>query len=529
MEFGIWCLEFYYFCSQIFFRMVKTHQISPNTLTLERLAELINTPHRLELSEASCRLIQKNRAYLERILNDTDTAIYGVNTGFGKLCDISISQEKLEQLQYNLVVSHACGTGDAVPLEVVRLMLLLKIQSLSYGHSAVRLETVERLIYLYNHDILPEIFEQGSLGASGDLIPLAHMSLALIGIGNVYYKGEKMPISELPAEVAFSPVKLQSKEGLALLNGTQFSLAYAVWCTTQANQLSQLADLNAAISADAFQCQLTPFDARLHDIRPHKGQIETAASIRNWLKGSEIAQLEKYSVQDPYAFRCVPQVHGASKDALAYVRQAVFTEANAVTDNPNVFDETDAILSGGNFHAQPLALPLDMMAIALAELGNISERRLYQIISGARGLPVFLAKNSGLNSGLMMLQYLAAAIVSQNKQLCTPASVDSIVSSNGQEDHVSMAANAATKAYRVVQNVERLLAIEFMIGVQALEFRRPAKSSPQIEQMVKQYREVVTTLEDDRYLQPDIEKTISFLQTLSRIKFGTGYLTADSF
>jgi len=494
--------------------MVHTHQISPNTLTLERLAELIAKPHQLELSEASRQLIQKNRAYLERILSETDTAIYGVNTGFGKLCDISISQEKLEQLQYNLVISHACGTGDAVPPEVIRLILLLKIQSLSYGHSAVRLETVERLIYLYNHDILPEIFEQGSLGASGDLIPLAHMSLALIGMGNVYYKGQKMPVNDLPAELAFSPAKLQPKEGLALLNGTQFSLAYAVWCVTQANRLSQLADFNAAISVDAFQCQLAPFDARLHEIRPHAGQIETATTVRNWLKDSEIAQMKKYTLQDPYAFRCVPQVHGASKDALAYIRKAVLTEANAVTDNPNVFDETDAVLSGGNFHAQALALPLDMLAIALSELGNISERRLYQIISGERGLPVFLTKNSGLNSGLMMLQYLAAAIVSQNKQLCTPASVDSIVSSNGQEDHVSMAANAATKAYRVVQNVERLLALEFMVVVQALEFRRPAVSSPQIEEIVQQYREFVPALEDDRYLQPDIQRTIDFLRTL---------------
>ncbi len=494
--------------------MVHTHQISPNTLILDRLATLIATPHQLELSGKSRQLIQKNRRYLERILSETDTAIYGVNTGFGKLCDISISQEKLEQLQYNLVISHACGTGDVVPPVVVRLMLLLKIQSLSYGYSAVRLETVERLIYLYNHDILPEIFEQGSLGASGDLIPLAHMSLALIGMGNVYYKGQKMPVGDLPAEVAFPPVKLQPKEGLALLNGTQFSLAYAVWGVTQAHHLSQLADLNAAIAVDAFQCQLAPFDARLHDIRPHAGQIETAATIRNWLKDSEIAQMEKHSIQDPYAFRCVPQVHGASKDALAYIRKAVFTETNSVTDNPNVFDKTEAVLSGGNFHAQALALPLDMLAIALAELGSISERRLYQIISGERGLPVFLAKNSGLNSGLMMLQYLAAAIVSQNKQFCTPASIDSIVSSNGQEDHVSMAANAATKAYRVVQNVERLLAIEFMVSVQALEFRRPMLSSPQIEAIVGQYRELVPALEDDRYLQPDIQKTIDFLRTL---------------
>ncbi len=495
--------------------MKKVHQISPDAIGLNDLAALIKDDYQLELSEKSRALIQKNRAYLERILSETDAPIYGVNTGFGKLCDIRISPEALEQLQYNLVVSHACGTGDEVPAEVVKLILLLKIKSLAYGHSAVRLETVERLIYFYNHNILPEIFEQGSLGASGDLVPLAHMSLALIGLGNVRYKGKKIPISNLPADLAPSPLQLQSKEGLALLNGTQFSLAHAVWSLVKARHLSQLADLTAAISIDAFQCHTTPFDERLHHIRPHEGQVATAAALRQWLEGSQIAKLPKHAVQDPYAFRCTPQVHGASKDALAYIQKAIVTEANSVTDNPNVFDESDAILSGGNFHAQPLALPLDMLAIALAELGSISERRVYQLISGERGLPVFLAKNSGLNSGLMIPQYTAASIVSQNKQLCTPASVDSIVSSNGQEDHVSMAANAATKAYRIVRNVERLLAIEFMTAVQALEYRRPAQSSPHIEQLVAGYRKFVHTLEDDRYLYPDIQNTIRYMQSIS--------------
>jgi len=494
--------------------MKKVHHISPDALTFAHLDTLINENIQLILSDESKARIKKNRAYLEQILTKKGTPIYGVNTGFGKLCDVRISHQDLEKLQHNLVVSHACGTGDEVPAEIVRLMLLLKIQSLSYGYSAIRLETIESLLHLYNNDILSEVFEQGSLGASGDLVPLAHLSLALIGMGNVWYKGQKIPIKNLPKDLSPPILQLQSKEGLALLNGTQFSLSYAVWCLIKGMNLIRLADLNAAISVDAFQCRISPFDERLHRIRPHAGQLDTAAKIRSWLTGSEIAKLDKHAVQDPYAFRCTPQVHGASKDALEYIKKAVLTEVNSVTDNPNVFDESDAILSGGNFHAQPLALPLDMLAIALAELGSISERRVFQLISGARELPVFLSKNSGLNSGFMIPQYTAASIVSQNKQLCTPASVDSIVSSNGQEDHVSMAANAATKAYRVVQNVERLLAIEFMTAVQALECRRPAMSSPQIEAIVADYRKVVPTLDDDRYLHPDIQTTIDFVRTI---------------
>lgn len=494
--------------------MKKVHHISPDALTFERLTTLINENIQLALSDKSKARIKKNRAYLEQILTKDNTPIYGVNTGFGKLCDVRISPQDLEKLQHNLVVSHACGTGDEVPVEIIRLMLLLKIQSLSYGYSAIRLETIEGLLHLYNHDILPEVFEQGSLGASGDLVPLAHLSLTLIGMGNVWHKGQKIPIKNLPKDLMPPILQLQSKEGLALLNGTQFSLSYAVWCIIKGMHLTHLADLNAAIAIDAFQCRLSPFDERLHRIRPHEGQLDTAKKIRDWLADSEIAKLDKHAVQDPYAFRCTPQVHGASKDALEYIKKAVLIEVNSVTDNPNVFDESDAILSGGNFHAQPLALPLDMLAIALAELGNISERRVFQLISGGRELPVFLSKNSGLNSGFMIPQYTAASIVSQNKQLCTPASVDSIVSSNGQEDHVSMAANAATKAYRVVQNVERLLAIEFMTAVQALEYRRPAMSSPQIEAIVADYRKVVPTLNNDRYLHPDIQTTIDFVKTI---------------
>jgi histidine ammonia-lyase len=414
--------------------------------------------HRQQVSlsdEARQRVIDC-RTYLEQKLQGADTRFYGINTGFGSLCNIQISDAEIAQLQLNLVRSHACGTGEEVPAEIVRLMMLLKIQSLSFGHSGVRIKTVDRLLELYNQDVLPVVYQFGSLGASGDLAPLAHLSLPLIGEGEVRFRGEPMPAAEALSTLGLSPMELHSKEGLALLNGTQFSAAYAVWGVLQADYLYQLANWCAAIALDAFNCRLSPFDERLHAIRPHPGQVGTAATIRELLAGSELAAGEKKNVQDPYAFRCVPQVHGASKDALEFIRTTVHTEINSVTDNPNIFPESDAILSGGNFHAQPLAIPLDLLAIAMAELGSISERRTYQLISGQRELPAFLTPRPGLHSGLMIPQYTAASIVSKNKQLCTPASVDSIVSSNGQEDHVSMAANAATKVYRVLQNVEQV-------------------------------------------------------------------------
>jgi histidine ammonia-lyase len=418
------------------------------------------------------------------------------------------------RLQYNLVVSHAAGAGDPVPPHILRIMLLLKIQSLSYGHSGVRAELVERLIDFYNADILPVVFELGSLGASGDLAPLAHLSLPIMGKGEVWYEGQRMPAAEILQKNGIQPLEFQSKEALALLNGTQFSAAHAVWCVLEARRLADLADLNAAIGYDAFDCRLSPLNEQIHRVRPHAGQIKTAQMLLRWLEGSEIAVQEKTSVQDPYAFRCVPQVHGASRDAFAHIEHMLVTEINSVTDNPNIFPEDDLIVSGGNFHAQPLALPLDYLAIALSELGSISERRVYQLISGQRELPPFLTPNPGFHSGLMIAQYTAASIVNQNKTLCAPASTDSIISCNGQEDHVSMAANAATKACRVVLNLERLLAIEFMTAMQALEFRKEAKSSPAIEKIRLEYRKVVPPLTDDRILHEDMEKTRLFLQQL---------------
>jgi histidine ammonia-lyase len=494
--------------------MEPVHHISADFLPLDKIEKIVSNNSKIALSEESKRLISNCRNYLNQKLEQTSSLFYGINTGFGALCNIRISDNEIEKLQTRLLVSHACGMGDEVPQHIVKLMLLLKVQSLAYGYSGAHLETIQRLIDFYNNDIIPVVFQQGSLGASGDLAPLAHLSLPLIGMGSVYYNGEKIKSSHVLEKFNWQPIKLHSKEGLALLNGTQFSAAYMTWCILESHRLLQLANLTAAISIDAFDCSLAPFDERLHKIRPHTGQLQTAANILKTLQESEIANSKKENVQDPYSFRCVPQVHGASTDAIKYAEQVLLTEINAVTDNPTIFSDDDSILSGGNFHAQPLALSLDFLAIAVAELGSISERRTYQLISGSRGLPPFLSPEAGLNSGLMIPQYTAASIVSQNKQLCTPASVDSIVSSNGQEDHVSMAANAATKAYRVMKNVESLIAIEFMTAAQALEFRRPLKSSAVIENIIKQYRSVIKPLEDDRFLSPDMHKTVSFLKSL---------------
>lgn len=488
------------------------HHIGPDHFSLETIDHLLLENLPLALSDEAKRRIQHCRTYLEHKLRDSDELFYGINTGFGSLCNIRISDEDIEQLQHNLVVSHAAGAGDTVPEEVVRLMLLLKIQSLSQGYSGVRTEVVERLIDFYNAGVYPVVYELGSLGASGDLAPLAHLSLPLAGLGEVWYEGRRQRADVVLQLRGWEPLTFQAKEALALLNGTQFSAAYAVWCLLESGRLAAQADLNAAIGYDAFNCRLSPLDEHIHRIRPHAGQVAAAAALRNWLKDSAISAAPKTDVQDPYAFRCVPQVHGASRDALAHVAAMTLTEINSVTDNPNVFPDDDLILSGGNFHAQPLALPLDYLALALSELGSIAERRIYQLIGGQRGLPPFLTENPGLHSGMMIAQYTAAAIASQNKTLCMPASADSIVSCNGQEDHVSMAANAATKARRVVLNLERLLAIEFMVAVQALEFRRPLRSSPRIEQIVEAYREVVPRLAEDRMLSVDMERTVGFLR-----------------
>ena len=491
--------------------MLATHYISNNTLSLEELNTIIEENHALALSEEAIANINKCREYLDNKMQTETNPIYGINTGFGSLYSVKISTEDLTTLQENLMKSHACGTGDEVPHSIVKIMLLLKIKSLCYGNSGVQLVTVERLIDFYNNDILPVVYTQGSLGASGDLSPLAHLCLPLIGEGEVFMNGNRITAKQMLTEKGWETITLKSKEGLALLNGTQFMSSYGAYILLKTSKLSQLADVIGAVSLEGFDGRIDPFNNLIHIVRPHKGQVNTAVHITEILEGSELIKQPKKHVQDPYSFRCIPQVHGASKDAIEYVEKVFKTEINSVTDNPNIFVDEDLIVSGGNFHGQPLALALDFLGIALAELGSISERRTYQLISGLRNLPPFLVNNPGLNSGFMIPQYTAASIVSQNKQLATPASIDSIVSSNGQEDHVSMGANAATKTLKIVENLERILAIELFNAAQALEFRRPGKSSNFIENFVSDYRKVVPTVEEDRILHYDIQNSIQFL------------------
>ncbi len=488
------------------------HQITTSKLDFDKISEIISKNKKLALSDEVKTNILRCREYLDKKMASQKDPIYGINTGFGSLCNIVIPNEDLEKLQQNLVMSHACGTGEEVPQDIVKLMLLLKIQAFSYGKSGVQLQTVERLVDFFNNDILPVVYQQGSLGASGDLSPLAHMSLPLLGLGEVVYQGKKQNSAEVLKSLNLQPIQLKSKEGLALLNGTQFMSSYGVWCLLQTKKMSIAADIISAVSLDAFDGRIEPFKLHIHTIRPHKGQLKTAENMLKVLQGSELIKRKKEHVQDPYSFRCIPQVHGASKDAISYAENVFLTEINSVTDNPTIFPDEDEIISGGNFHGQPLALALDFLAIALAELGNISERRTYQLISGTRGLPSFLVAKPGLNSGFMIPQYTAASIVSQNKQLCSPASIDSIVSSNGQEDHVSMGANAATKCYKVVENLTRILAIELFNASQALEFRRPSKSSPIIEKIISDYRKHVPFIDADKIMYTQIEKSVQFLK-----------------
>lgn len=489
-----------------------THYISAAHLSIERVGEIIKNHEKLALSDDARSRIIRCREYLDNKIAQTQTPVYGVTTGFGSLCNVSVGKDELSRLQINLMMSHACGTGDRVPNDIVKMMLLLKIQSLSYGFSGCKPDTVERLIDLFNNDIYPVVYMQGSLGASGDLVPLAHLSLPLVGLGEVEMNGEVISGAEMLERMQWKPITLASKEGLALLNGTQNMSAFAVWCLLESRRLSDWADRIGAMSLDAY-CGLTsPFTEAVHRVRPHKGQLSTAARIKELLEGSEIIAQPKQYVQDPYSFRCIPQVHGASKDTIDYVASVIETEINSATDNPTVCPDDDLIISAGNFHGQPIALPMDFLAIAVSELANISERRIYKLVSGTRGLPSFLVANPGVNSGFMITQYTAASIVSLNKSLCSPASVDSIPSSQGQEDHVSMGANAAIKLYKVVLNTRRVLAIELFNAAQALEFRFPLKSSAPIMALHEAYRKVVPFIVNDEVMYPHIRHSIEFLE-----------------
>lgn len=486
--------------------------IDKNTTDLSQLKEILFSNNPLTVSAEAVDRINKCREYLDKKLSNSDELFYGINTGFGFLQNVQIDKAQLKQLQSNLIKSHACGMGEEVPADIVKLMMALKIRSLSYGHSGVQMETVQRLADMYNNDVLPVIYTQGSLGASGDLAPLSHLSLPLLGLGEVNHAGKKMPAAEALKKFNWQPIELKSKEGLALINGTQFMSAYGIHTLERSERLIKWSNIISAISFEAFGCSTQPLHENIHAIRSHKGQVDTAAALRDLLKGSEIVAQKKSHVQDPYSFRCIPQVHGATKDTFDHVLAVFIKEINSVTDNPNIFPDDDMIMSGGNFHGQPLGLTLDFLAIAMSELASISERRTYQLISGQRGLPLFLVKDPGLHSGLMIPQYTAAGIVSENKQLCTPSSVDSIPSSNNQEDHVSMGANAATKCKRVVDNVEKVLAIELLTAVQALEYRRPLKTSPALEKIITAFRKEVSFNESDRVLHDDMMKAVEFLK-----------------
>ncbi|WP_101689054.1 histidine ammonia-lyase [Dysgonomonas massiliensis] len=495
--------------------MKNVYYVGSGDLTFEIIEEIINNNLKLELAPEARDRIQKCRDYLDQKIAASKKPLYGITTGFGSLCNISISEDQLTQLQENLIKSHACSVGREISTVVVKLMMLLKAHALSLGYSGVQVITVQRIIDFFNNDIIPIVCDRGSLGASGDLAPLANLFLPLIGAGDVYYRGERREAMSVLDEFGWKPIHLMSKEGLALLNGTQFMSANGVFAMLRAFKLSKKADLIAALSLEAFDGLIDPFYEGLHTVRPHKGQQRTAANFRKLLDGSELISRDKIYVQDPYSFRCIPQVHGATKDAMEYVASVLLTEINSVTDNPTIFPDEDKIVSGGNFHGQPLAIVYDFLAIALAELGNISERRVSQLIMGLRGLPEFLVANPGVNSGLMIPQYASASMVSQNKMYCYAASSDSIVSSNGQEDHVSMGANAATKLHKIIDNLNHILAIELMNAAQGIEFRRPAKTSPILERFLKEYRKEVSFIKDDIVMYKEIHKTVAFLNRIS--------------
>lgn len=495
--------------------MKNVYYIGSGELDFEIIEQIINKNLKLELATDAKERIQKCRDYLDQKIESQKTPMYGITTGFGSLCNKNISPDELTRLQENLVKSHACSVGEEISPVIVKLMMLLKAHALSLGYSGVQLITVQRIIDFFNNDIIPIVCDRGSLGASGDLAPLANLFLPLIGVGDVYYQGRKREAMSVLDEFGWKPIRLMSKEGLALLNGTQFMSANGVFAMLRAFKLSKKADLIAALSLEAFDGCLDPFLDCLHQMRPHKGQIETADNFRKLLEGSELVAREKDHVQDPYSFRCIPQVHGATKDAIRYVASVLLTEINSVTDNPTIFPDEDKIISGGNFHGQPLAISYDFLAIALAELGNISERRVAQLIMGLRGLPEFLVANPGVNSGFMIPQYASASMVSQNKMYCYAASSDSIVSSNGQEDHVSMGANAAIKIFKVMDNLNHILAIELMNAAQGIDFRRPAKTSPILETFLKEYRKEVAFVNDDIVMYKEIHKTVAFLNRTS--------------
>jgi len=476
-----------------------------------------------ELCQQALDKINASRQNVE-IMASSDKAVYGINTGFGPLCDTQISPQETHILQKNLLITHAVGVGEPIAKAISKLMLITKVHALSQGFSGIRLEVIERMLSFIEHDLIPVVPEQGSVGASGDLAPLSHLFLPLIGEGEFWHKenglsegrqGEtSVAASELLGKHGLEPLELHAKEGLALINGTQFILAHALTALTKMGYLLDLADMTGAMSVEGMQASSSPFRKELHQIRPFAGNIEVAARIRSFLKDSQnvASHTNCERVQDPYSLRCMPQVHGASRNAYNHLLELAEIEMNSVTDNPIVISSEEAI-SGGNFHGQPLAMVLDYASIAAAELGNISDRRCYLMLEGLHGLPRLLTASGGLNSGMMIPQYTTAALVTENKSLCFPPSADSIPTSMGQEDHVSMGSISGRQLNQILGNLEKILAIELMYAAQAIEFRRPNTCSELIEKNIQVIRAKVNRLEEDRLLKPDIDAMIALVKS----------------
>jgi histidine ammonia-lyase len=471
-----------------------------------------------ELSQKTISRIKASQHEVQKIVDD-ELTVYGVNTGFGILSNAKISDKDTRLLQHKILQSHSVGVGEAIPASLAKLMLITKVQALSQGYSGAQLEIIERMLWHIDQDIIPIVPEQGSVGASGDLAPLAHLFLPLIGLGEVYYNNRRVPAMEMLQQENKQPISLGPKEGLALINGTQFILAFAVEGVMRLNNCLEAADIIGAMSLEALTGTKAPFDERLHHLRPYQGNRLVAQRLRLLLKDSAIMQshVDCGRVQDPYSLRCMPQVHGASRNAWLHLKDLTSIELNSVTDNPIIFEASDTI-SGGNFHGQPLALPLDYACFAAAEIGNISDRRCYLLLEGKWGLPMLLMNNVGLNSGFMIPQYTTAALVTENKTLCFPASADSIPTSLGQEDHVSMGSISGRKLSKILDNLEYILAIELMSACQAIEFRRPLKSSDILEFAHDHIRKLVSFADEDRIFADDINKIRSVIRDFSFVE-----------
>ena len=486
-------------------------------LTVDKAIAIAKGELKTILSKETRDIVKNSRQRVESIVS-SNRVVYGINTGFGPLCDVQISASETSKLQKNLLITHAVGVGNPIDKELSKIMMICKVHALCQGFSGIRLEVIERILFFIENDMLPVVPEQGSVGASGDLAPLSHLFLPLIGEGDFWVNDEITPAKDVLAKRNLQPIELQAKEGLALINGTQFILAHAISGLKKMEYLLNLADLAGAMSIEAYQGSQSPFKEELHAIRPFKGSLEVAERMRKMFENSENIKSHEtcVRVQDPYSMRCIPQVHGASRNAFMHLNELAEVEMNSVTDNPIVLSETLAI-SGGNFHGQPLAMALDYGALAASELGNISDRRCFLLLEGKYGLPRLLTEKGGLNSGFMIPQYTTAALVTENKSLCFPPSADSIPTSLGQEDHVSMGSISGRKFNQILGNIEKILAIEVMFAAQALEFRRPNKFSAIIEENFKIIRKKVNKLEDDRLLKDDINNMVTLVKTQSFI------------